>query len=92
VDFYQNDLIPSDSLRAEEATCIVQLVRHSPNFCAWKDRKVVATDLRRIYSARAQAISARTMPRASSFLPSRFNASNLTRWRDSPRHSSRPRQ
>ena len=32
-------------------TCIVHLVRHSLNFCAWKDRKVVATDLRRIYSA-----------------------------------------
>ena len=26
-------------------------MRHSLNFCAWKDRKVVATDLRRIYSA-----------------------------------------
>lgn len=32
-------------------TCIVHLVCHSLNFCPWKDRKVVATDLRRIYSA-----------------------------------------
>ncbi len=32
-------------------TCIVHLVRHSLNFCAWKNRKVVAPDLRRIYSA-----------------------------------------
>jgi putative transposase len=32
-------------------TCIVHLVRHSLNFCAWKDRKIVATDLRRIYRA-----------------------------------------
>ena len=32
-------------------TCIVHLVRHSLNFCSWKDRKVVAADLRRIYSA-----------------------------------------
>lgn len=32
-------------------TCIVHLVRHSLNFCAWKDRKVVAADLRRIYGA-----------------------------------------
>jgi putative transposase len=32
-------------------TCIVHLVRHSLNFCAWKDRKVVAADLRRIYAA-----------------------------------------
>ncbi len=32
-------------------TCIVHLVRHSPNFCSWKDRKSVATGLRRIYGA-----------------------------------------
>ena len=32
-------------------TCIVHLVRRSLNFCAWKDRKEVAADLRRIYSA-----------------------------------------
>src|SRR5690606_29260483 len=32
-------------------TCIVHLVRHSLNFCSWKDRKLVATDLRRIYEA-----------------------------------------
>lgn len=32
-------------------TCIVHLVRHSLNFCAWKDRKAVAADLREIYSA-----------------------------------------
>ena len=32
-------------------TCIVHLVRHSLNFCSWKDRKVVAADLRKIYSA-----------------------------------------
>jgi len=32
-------------------TCIVHLVRHSLNFCSRKDRKVVAADLRRIYSA-----------------------------------------
>jgi len=32
-------------------TCIVHLVRHSLNFCSWKDRKVVVADLRRIYSA-----------------------------------------
>ena len=31
--------------------CIVHLVRHSLNFCSWKDRKAVAADLRRIYSA-----------------------------------------
>jgi len=37
--------------QATVQTCIVHLVRHSLNFCAWKDRKVVTTDRRRIYSA-----------------------------------------
>ena len=32
-------------------TCIVHLVRHSLNFCGWKDRKAVAKDLKRIYQA-----------------------------------------
>ena len=32
-------------------TCIVHLVRHSVNFCGWKDRKAVAQDLKRIYQA-----------------------------------------
>lgn len=31
--------------------CIVHLVRHSLNFVSWKDRKAVAADLRRVYSA-----------------------------------------
>lgn len=31
--------------------CIVHLVRNSLNFVSWKDRKAVAADLRRIYSA-----------------------------------------
>jgi transposase-like protein len=32
-------------------TCIVHLVRHSLNFCPWKDRKAVAAGLREVYSA-----------------------------------------
>ena len=32
-------------------TCIVHLVRHSLSLCGWKDRKVVAKDLKRIYQA-----------------------------------------
>lgn len=38
-------------------TCIVHLVRHSLSFCSWKDRKVVAADLRRIYSAPTAAMA-----------------------------------
>ena len=36
-------------------TCIVHLVRHSLNFCGWKDRKVVAKDLKRIYQTALSA-------------------------------------
>ena len=32
-------------------TCIVHLVRHSQNFCGWKDRKNVAKGLKWIYQA-----------------------------------------
>lgn len=32
-------------------TCIVHLVRHSLNFCSWKDRKAVAARLREVYGA-----------------------------------------
>jgi len=45
------DAITTAFPQATVQTCIVHLVRHSLNFCAWKDRKVVATDLRRIYAA-----------------------------------------
>jgi len=31
--------------------CIVHLVRHSLNYVGWKERKTVAADLKRIYSA-----------------------------------------
>jgi transposase-like protein len=31
--------------------CIVHLVRHSLNFCGWKDRKNVVKDLKRVYLA-----------------------------------------
>ena len=32
-------------------TCIVHLVRHSLNFCGWKDSKAVARSLRQFYQA-----------------------------------------
>ena len=32
-------------------TCVVHLVRHSLNFCSWKDRKAVAAKLREVYVA-----------------------------------------
>ena len=32
-------------------TCIVHLIRHSMNVCSWKDRRLVAADLRPIYEA-----------------------------------------
>ena len=39
-------------------TCIVHLVRHSLNFCSWKDRKAVAADLRLIYKAATADLAA----------------------------------
>lgn len=37
--------------KATVQTCIVHLIRHSMNFCSWKDCRVVAADLRPIYEA-----------------------------------------
>ncbi|MBC7284033.1 IS256 family transposase [Hoeflea sp.] len=45
------EAITSSFPQATVQTCIVHLVRHSLNFCSWKDRKIVAVDLRRIYGA-----------------------------------------
>jgi len=42
------DAITAAFPKATIQTCIVHLVRHSLNFCAWKDRHVVASDPRRI--------------------------------------------
>jgi len=36
----------------------LHLVRHSLNFCSWKDRKTVAADLRRIYGAATADLAA----------------------------------
>jgi putative transposase len=40
-------------------TCIVHLIRHSMNFCSWKDPKAVAADLRPIYEAPTAGEAAR---------------------------------
>jgi transposase-like protein len=42
-------------------TCIVHLIRHSMNFCSWKDRKTVAADLRPIYEAPTAEEAARQL-------------------------------
>ena len=42
------DAINAAFPEATVQTCIVHLVRHSLNFCGWKDRKTVANDLKRI--------------------------------------------
>lgn len=49
--------------QAQIQTCIVHLMRHSLEFCSWKDRKFVAAELKSIYraasaSAAAEAFSA----------------------------------
>jgi transposase-like protein len=42
-------------------TCIVHLIRHSMNFCSWKDRRMVAADLRPIYEAPTAEEAARQL-------------------------------
>ncbi len=39
-------------------TCIANPVRHPLDFCSWKDRKAVAIDLRRIFSAATAEVAA----------------------------------
>ncbi len=48
--------------QAQIQTCIVHLMRHSLEYCSWKDRKLVAAELKSIYravtaDAAAQALS-----------------------------------
>ncbi len=52
------DAITAAFPEATVQTCIVHLVRHSLNFCSWKDRKAVAADLRKIYGAQTAALAA----------------------------------
>ena len=41
--------------KTEVQLCIVHLVRHSLNFVGWKQRKEVATDLKKIYASATEA-------------------------------------
>lgn len=41
--------------KTEVQLCIVHMVRHSLNFVGWKQRKEVAADLRRVYTAATEA-------------------------------------
>src|ERR1700721_739265 len=43
----------------EIQTCIVHLIRNSLSFCNWKDRKPVATELKKIYSAETAELAAK---------------------------------
>jgi putative transposase len=45
------DAIEAVFPRTTVQTCIVHLIRSSTRFVAWKDRKVVIADLRRVYAA-----------------------------------------
>lgn len=63
-------------------TCIVHLIRHSMNFCSWKDRKAAAADLRPIYEAP-------TAEEAASRLDD-FEEKWAGRYRPSPRPGAGP--
>jgi transposase-like protein len=49
-------------------TCIVHLVRHSLNFCSWKDRKAVAAKLRDVCSAETAEAAREAFGLASALL------------------------
>jgi transposase-like protein len=42
-------------------TCIVHLLRNSLSFCNWKERKLVATELKKIYSAETAELAAKRL-------------------------------
>lgn len=44
--------------QAQIQTCIVHLMRHSLEFCSWKDRKLVAAELKSIYRASSASAAA----------------------------------
>jgi putative transposase len=46
---------------AEVQTCIVHLIRNSLSFCNWKERKPVAQELKRIYSAETAELAAKRL-------------------------------
>jgi putative transposase len=46
---------------AEVQTCIVHLIRNSLAFCSWKQRKAVAQELKRIYSAETAELAAKRL-------------------------------
>src|SRR5260370_4692792 len=45
----------------EIQTCIVHLIRNSLSFCNWKERKPVATELKKIYSAETAELAAKRL-------------------------------
>jgi putative transposase len=45
----------------EIQTCIVHLIRNSLSFCSWKDRKAVAGELKKIYSAETAELAAKRL-------------------------------
>lgn len=42
-------------------TCIVHLIRNSLSFCSWKQRRLVAQELKRIYSAQTAELAAKRL-------------------------------
>lgn len=47
--------------RAQIQTCIVHLIRHSLEFVGWKERKLVAAELKNIYRATTGAEAAQAL-------------------------------
>src|SRR5262249_12847402 len=54
--------------QAQVQTCIVHMVRHSLDYCSYKDRKAVAADLKTIYRAETETMA---QARLAEFVPTR---------------------
>lgn len=52
--------------QAQIQTCIVHLMRHSLEYCSWKDRKFVAAELKSIYRAATAQAAADALSRFES--------------------------
>ena len=75
--------------------CIVHMIRHSLKYVSWKERKVVARDLRAIYSATNAEAAEQALEAFASKWDARFPSitkSWRTRWENViPFFATRPR-
>lgn len=75
------DAIESEFPKAQVQLCIVHMVRNSLRFVSWKERKVVARDLRSIYTAPTAEIARAELESFGEKYDARFPSISRS-WRD----------